>query len=518
MKKLSTLAPLALLLLVVAGVDGCDSKPLGGVDGCTYNGKSYPTGKSFPASDGCNTCSCQSGQPLCTLLACTDGGSGICFDSNGNQVTCTTLDAGATDAHPIDAGGGDAGATDAGLTCFDANGKAIPCMSDAGAGCTYNGKTYKVGSSFTCTDGCNTCTCTSMGIASTTKACLDGSVDGSPTCFDASGNIVRCATDGGLDCMYDGKPYPAGASFSTSDGCNTCNCAAGGMVACTHRTCPDGGADAPSTCFDADGKITPCTSDGGPAGVCMPGVDQACNDDPALSTLLGKCRPDLTCDCGANTLNPATGRCVPAGMMPGCSYGGTTYAVGSKFMCSVDAGCNDGICFCATPGMTVPLCGGDAPPVCGFDAVYVYGQTGGLVAYSDQVTLTPPASYVLVRTAGRGASSLSGSCGPALPACTAGPIDVSDIMRDIADPTVQLLLSLSAMQPTLLGIDQRPVDGTVFSFKKGDTAGFLVGAPCNGGTNCTEIPGSVRTLMDDLQKLDALQRQDPSCAAFMKTM
>ena len=155
--------------------------------------------------------------------------------------------------------------------------------------------------------------------------------------------------------------------------------------------------------------------------------------------------------------------------------------------------------------------------MCGFDAVYVYGQTGGRVAYSDQVTLTPPASYVLVRTA-TSAGALSGSCGPALPACTAGPIDVSDIMRDIADPTVQLLLSLSTMQPTLLGIDQRPVDGTVFSFRKGGTAGFLVGAPCQGATNCTEIPGGVRTLMDDLQKLDALQRQDPSCATFTKTM
>jgi hypothetical protein len=83
---------------------------------------------------------------------------------------------------------------------------------------------------------------------------------------------------------------------------------------------------------------------------------------------------------------------------------------------------------------------------------------------------------------------------------------------------VQLLLSLSTTQTTLLGLDQRPMDGQVFSFKKSGTAGFLIGAPCNGATNCTEIPGAVGNLKDDLQKLDAQQAQDPSCAAFMKTM
>jgi len=61
------------------------------------------------------------------------------------------------------------------------------------------------------------------------------------------------------------------------------------------------------------------------------------------------------------------------------------------------------------------------------------------------------------------------------------------------------------------------MDGTVFSFKKDGTAGFLVGAPCRGASNCTEIPGPVTTLMDILLKLDAQQQQDPSCAAFLKT-
>lgn len=38
-------------------------------------------------------------------------------------------------------------------------------------------------------------------------------------------------------CTYDGKTYKAGESFPSSDGCNTCSCTAGGLVACTLRAC-----------------------------------------------------------------------------------------------------------------------------------------------------------------------------------------------------------------------------------------------------------------------------------------
>jgi len=514
MKRLLPLAPLPLLLLITMGVGPCDSKPLGSVDGCTYDGKTYASGVSFPAGDGCNTCSCQDGKAACTLLACADSGTATCFDASGAVIKC-----------PVSDGGTDGGATDGGATCHDANGKVISCVSDGGTGCTYNGKTYPIGASFTCADGCNTCTCSAMGVSGTTKACVDASSDGAATCFDANGKTIPCATDGGVQCVSGNKVYAVGASFPSADGCNTCSCTASGMIACTEKACVDGAmptdggsSDGAVMCFDANGKIAPCAADGGPAGVCMPGTDQSCNEDPTLNTILGKCRSDFTCDCGANTLNPKTGLCVPAGMPTGCMYDGTTYPVGSKFMCpTIDNGCNQGVCFCATPGQTTALCPNQTPPVCGFDAAYVYGQTGGKVLYTDQVTLTPPASYVLVRTATSSAAT-SGSCGPALPACASGPIDVSDIMRDIADPTVQLLLSLSSMQTTLLGVDQRPVDGTVFSFKKIGTAGFLVGAPCNGASNCTDIPGPVTNLIDDLRKLDSQQQQDPSCAAFLKTM
>lgn len=532
MKRPSPLAPVALLLATL-GVVSCDSKPLGSVDGCTYNGSAYPTGVTFRSTDNCNTCSCQGGHAECTLVACVDAstdttGGGTCFDSNGNQIMCTTIDAGAGDVRPTDGGTTEVGAKDGGGTCFDANGKTISCTTDAGVSCKYNGNVYMPGTLFACTDGCNTCGCASDGeITTTGKACADASPDLPATCFDASGNIYPCGSDAGVECLYNNKPYPVGASFPSSDGCNSCSCTAGGMIACTQKACADGAppTDGPM-CSDANGKIVPCPPDGGPAGVCMPGADQACNDDPRLSTLLGKCRSDYTCDCGSNTLNPMTGRCIAAAVTTSCSYNGTTYPLGSKLMCAIDAGCNNGVCVCATPGVVVPLCPDKPTPVCGFDAVYVYGLNGGLVTYTDEVTLTPPASYVLVHTPNPNvaAGAIGGSCGPALPACTSGPIDVSTIMRDIADPTVQLLLSLSTTQATFLGIDQRGVDAPAFSFRKSGTAGFLVGAQCNSdgtgvaGQPCTEVPGSVNTLMADLQKLDAQQRQDPSCLAFLKTM
>ena len=37
---------------------------------CTYNGKEYKEGEGFESTDGCNSCSCQNGEVVCTLMAC----------------------------------------------------------------------------------------------------------------------------------------------------------------------------------------------------------------------------------------------------------------------------------------------------------------------------------------------------------------------------------------------------------------------------------------------------------------
>jgi hypothetical protein len=45
--------------------------------------------------------------------------------------------------------------------------------------------------------------------------------------------------------------------------------------------------------------------------VCTPGADQTCNDDPAISSLHGKCNADSTCTCSAGFMkNAKTGRCL----------------------------------------------------------------------------------------------------------------------------------------------------------------------------------------------------------------
>jgi hypothetical protein len=54
-------------------------------------------------------------------------------------------------------------------------------------------------------------------------------------------------------------------------------------------------------------------SSGGDAAVavCEPGADQSCNDNPAFSSLHGRCLADRTCECAAGVeKNPDTGRCL----------------------------------------------------------------------------------------------------------------------------------------------------------------------------------------------------------------
>jgi hypothetical protein len=110
-------------------------------------------------------------------------------------------------------------------------------------------------------------------------------VDGEP-CDDA----VRWCNDSGectiaepvcdASCTYDGQVYPVGASFPSTDGCNTCTCSADGTVGCTDKACQQCGGIAGLPCdagFFCNTDIGECqTPDAG--GVCKV-VPEGCSKE-----------------------------------------------------------------------------------------------------------------------------------------------------------------------------------------------------------------------------------------------
>lgn len=301
--------------------------------------------------------------------------------------------------------------------------------------------------------------------------------------------------DAGVICEHNGTRYMPGASFPAGDGCNTCNCTETGFVACTRRACP---------------------ADGG-GGVCTPGADHTCNDDPTMSAIAGVCRTDGTCDCSRTATNPRTGKCVPVptdGGVDGCSYRGAIYPVGSSFP-STD-GCNTCTCTASGVACTARAC----PPTCDrqLDASYQYGDVGGLRASQDRVALTPPMSYVYTRTDFGTVGGVQ-SCAPPMPPCGSAVIDVGELVAAFGHVDVQK--ALAAASPPLYGVDTRPVDGTVFELLRADGRGFRVGRACQStGTElvaCPAIPAGVQALVDVLGRLDAQQLKDPACGMLAAT-
>ena len=309
------------------------------------------------------------------------------------------------------------------------------------------------------------------------------------------------------DCSYQGMRFSVGASWTAA--CAACTCTTSGPV-CQDVGCADastdaignpgadGSTDLPLTCFDDMGNVFACPADaGGPDGAATDAASGTCFD--------------------------ASGMIVPcgdAGVMT-CSSGGKTYPAGATFPAT--DGCN--ACTCNEDGFvscTVKACESDAgasgspgDSSCLFDATYVYGWVGGLQPFTDVITLAPPASYTIVRTPVSNNVSDSGMCAPALPPCGTGNgkiIDAPIVMADLADPTVQLLLSLTTTQTITLGMRLTP-DDPLFSFQRNGSAGFQVGSPClSTGGNCTTIPDAVLKLRTDLLALDQQQRMDPACA------
>jgi hypothetical protein len=211
----------------------------------------------------------------------------------------------------------------------------------------------------------------------------------------------------------------------------------------------------------------------------------------------------LAVGCGSVLKTPDGGGGAP------CVRNGVTYPSGT----SVPSGdCNG--CFCENGQIACTLiaCPVDAG-ACVFDATYSYGNTGGLVAYEDVVTLKPPSSYTYERTS-RVTDPASSSCAPAMPCGVDDLYSASDITRAIADTDVQTALAMAT--PPIYGRDSRPVDGTIFQFLRADGRGFLAGGACGSGGplpgTCVEVPAGIARLVSALRALDEQQLRDASCA------
>jgi hypothetical protein len=124
-----------------------------GVDTCQVGDQSYAEGDTFPAPDGCNTCSCQAdGSMACTEMGCVDG-------------------------------------------------------------CSYDGQHYNTGDSFPAGDGCNSCTCAADGsvgcstMGCTTTCTYEGQVYYPGDKFEPAGgsmcgDMCTCLENGTVDCEY----------------------------------------------------------------------------------------------------------------------------------------------------------------------------------------------------------------------------------------------------------------------------------------------------------------------------
>jgi hypothetical protein len=224
-----------------------------------------------------------------------------------------------------------------------------------------------------------------------------------------------------------------------------------------------------------------------------------------------------------------------------CRYGGKAYAIGdtypdfnlcntcrctmygttcTTFACLPDASADDGGDADAAADAPATSDAADASNVadagaCTLSDTYHFGPNGGLVAFSDESTLSPPAHYVRTRTDFRGGDGpTTMECAPPLPACGAsGVISLLDVTRDLADPDVVAAFALTTSP--VYGRDSRPVDGTIFFVRRGDGRTLYVGGDCTAGeTGCVPVPRGVRLLADQMNALANQMLAAPECAAL----
>ncbi|XP_019849112.1 PREDICTED: kielin/chordin-like protein isoform X2 [Amphimedon queenslandica] len=208
--------------------------------------------------------------------------------------------------------------------------------------CKSGGNTYAVGESFKATDGCNTCHCTSTGVAACTMmACLPPHTTTSPPaitapyidpplmCPNVTGNVGLCAID--LACTGTTNRTCDSGKLCCSNGCS--------------RVCTTGVTPSP-LCSAVKLKAT--NSSSGLLGAYIP----QCKENGDFSEI--QCHEGY-CWCvdvktGKATTQPARSHPVCNATTTTaitCKSGGNTYAVGDSFKAT--DGCNT--CHCTSTGV-----------------------------------------------------------------------------------------------------------------------------------------------------------------------
>ena len=322
---------------------------------CLFNGVNYAVGVGFKSTDGCNNCSCTSMGVACTSYYCVASGG---TSGAGGSTGATCLYNGSY--YPV---GNTIKAVDGCNTCNCAPDGSVSCTEmgcavggssgvggSTGQSCTYGGVNYTVGASFKSTDGCNSCSCTSMGVACTLMFC--GGVGGA----SAAGGST------GATCLYNGSYYPVGSTIKASDGCNTCNCASDGTVACTHQTC--GGVGGATGVGGSTGLTCAYNGVNYPVGSSFSSGD-GCNSCSCTTSGVAICTK-MACGVGgtsgAGGSSGVTCGAIPT-IMPDCGSQKPIMAYDST-------GCPKGyVCpICPAPKIEMPACPSGIAAVATYDA------------------------------------------------------------------------------------------------------------------------------------------------------
>lgn len=334
---------------------------------------------------------------------------------------------------------------------------------------------------------------------------------------------------GQTTCSYGGKTYRSGTTFPSTDGCNSCSCSSSGGVACTLMAClGDAGYlppvdDAAAADTAPDSRVFPDTAN--PGNDVKPDTVQFADTkpDPDLASDI-KLPADVASDAkppadAASDAKPGT----DGGLFP--DAGDSAKDTGPTCVLP-DGGPGQFDCYVCTCRGNQAWCDFVGCPVdagnvlCTLPTAVTFGATGGMVMYEDRYRLDPTAGLTITSNySGRGSSSVDGatvrSCTPTLPACGASwVVSVSTIVADLANADVQSAFALGTTP--IYGVDDRPVDGTIWSMSVTSGGTVLVGRPCPSPTmsSCRPTPAGVQKLADDLRSLAIAMIAQNACSGL----